>query len=43
VALRAVAHDGDFFAFDERKVTVFVVINFHFYSLIAVLKIIFAY
>jgi hypothetical protein len=29
VALRAVADDGDFFAFDQRKIGVFIVIDFH--------------
>jgi hypothetical protein len=32
VALRAIANDGDVFAFDQRQVSVFVVKNFHFNS-----------
>jgi hypothetical protein len=31
MTLRAITDNGDFFAFDDLDVTIFVVIDFHFY------------
>jgi hypothetical protein len=36
MALRAVADDGDFFAFDERQVGVFVIENIHVVFLVEI-------